>query len=564
MSEFHFIRPWALLALAPYLYWLWGNYRTQQKLDAKLPLAAHLVPHLRTDIASNFWLSPKAMLPFLIGLLIIIVSGPTWQPQEGSLSKNRSPLIFVIDLSSSMAESDIAPSRIESAKYKLATLLEEKPDGLLGAWVYAGSGHQLLPATEDRDVLALYLSSLNTQLVPRQGKNLATVLEQLRALEQLRTLDQSRLQQGEPSLPASIVVISDAIDNQAREALIAHQDNTQDQLLFWKFGFASSMSTPSGVQQLQMSSDDADIDAIIDWSNSVNFFDPTDKDIVWQEVGYWLVFPTLLLSLLWFRRGWSIRWVASLIFIPWLTLSPVTEVYATEFAERSVSSEQCDNLVMRLFLSPDQQGLWFYQRQNYRCAANSFVDPQWKVEALMRSEQWEWALTMLNTQPDSIERSFNIALSYMHLARFRSSQRWFMQVLALDPEHKQAQANLVVLEEIFALMELRAEGQGTAGEDMTADVIDSLQEDMQIDEPEDKIDEINSADLMAEEHLTKIWLEQVKHNPAVFLRNKFTIQLQQLEQAPNLDPKLSIDLKQSLGAKQSQTDAVRATEQGDH
>ncbi|GIU29457.1 VWA domain-containing protein [Shewanella schlegeliana] len=556
MSEFHFIRPWALFALIPYLYWLWVNYRRQQTLDAKFPLAKHLAAHLRTDITSSLWLSPKTMLPLLIGLLIIIVSGPTWQPQEGSLSKNRSPLILVIDLSSSMAESDIAPSRIESAKYKLATLLEEKRDGLLGAWVYAGSGHQLLPPTEDREVLTLYLSSLHTQLVPRQGKNLASVLEQLRALEQQRALEQSRLQQSEPPLPASIVVIGDAIDNQAREALIAHQDNSQDQLLFWKFGFASSMSAPSGVSQLQMSSDDSDISAIINWSNSVNFFDPTDKDIVWQEVGYWLVFPTLLLSLLWFRRGWSIRWLASLLFVPWLTLSPVTEVYASELTTNSVNSEQCDNLVMRLFLTPDQQGQWFYKQQNYRCAANSFVDPRWKVEALMRSQQWEWALTMLNTQPDSIERSFNIALSYLHLARFRSSQRWFMQVLALEPDNQQAKDNLALLEEIFELMALRAQGQGTAGEDMTADVIDSLQEDMQIDEPADKIDEINSADLMAEEHLTKIWLEQVKHNPAVFLRNKFTIQLQQFEQATEGTDKSKLVPESA--------DGVGITERGEH
>lgn len=518
MSEFHFIRPWALLTLLPYIYWLWSNYRAQQNAQKKLHLASHLVPYLTTAKKDVFWLSPKKMLPLLIGLSIVIVSGPTWQPKDGSLNKNLSPLIFVVDLSSSMASADIAPSRIESAKYKLASLLENKSDGLVGAWVYAGSGHQLIPPTEDHAVLALYLSSLNTQLVPRQGKNLASVLEQL------------RLQQTETSLPASIVVISDSIDNQARQALIAHQQDSQDQLLIWKFGFEQSVSAPNGISLLQMTADDTDIKSIIKWTSQFNFFDPSDTNIVWQEAGYWLVFPMLLLSLLWFRRGWSVRWTLTLILVPYLSLQSVSEVQAAPTdSEQANVVQQCDNFLMRLLLTPDQQGQWFYQRQQYNCAANSFVDPAWKIEALMRSQRWEWALTMLNDQPESVQRSFNIGMSYLHLDRFRSAERWFLEVLKADPTHPEALHNLSIIEKIFELMALRAQGQGTAGEDMTADVIDSLQEDMQIDEPEDKVEEINSADLMAEDRLTKIWLEQVKNDPAVFLRNKFTLQLQQLE-----------------------------------
>ena len=520
MSEFHFIRPWALLTFIPFLYWLWLSRGERQQADPKLPLAAHLVPHLSTGSRGIRGLSPLNILPIILASMIVIVSGPTWQPEEGSLAKNRSAVILVIDLSSSMAESDIAPSRIESAKYKLNALLANKSDGLVGAWVYAGSGHQLLPPTEDREVLAVYLQSLHTQLVPRQGKNIGSVLSQIRQ------------QQSEQSIPASIVVISDSLDNQAREALSAHQAQSQDQLLVWKFGFASSMSVPTGVEFLQMSANDQDIEAISRWVAGFNFFDPADKNIVWAEAGYWLLFPTLLLSLLWFRRGWSIRWLAMMLLMPLLSAVPTFDAAAAQTSPTAnISTAPCDNVFMRLFMSADQQGQWFYQQQNYTCAANSFVDPQWKVAALMRSHQWEWALTMLNTQEDSVSRRFNIAMSYLHLARFRSAQRWFKQVQILEPEHPQAAHNLLILDDIFELMELRAQGQGTAGEDMTADVIDALQEDMQIDEPEDKVEIINSADLIAEEHLTKIWLEQVKRDPAIFLRNKFTLQLQQSENA---------------------------------
>jgi Ca-activated chloride channel family protein len=28
----------------------------------------------------------------------------------------------------------------------------------------------------------------------------------------------------------------------------------------------------------------------------------------WRDEGWWLVWPVALLTALWFRRGWSIRW----------------------------------------------------------------------------------------------------------------------------------------------------------------------------------------------------------------------------------------------------------------
>src|SRR6201999_1484030 len=34
----------------------------------------------------------------------------------------------------------------------------------------------------------------------------------------------------------------------------------------------------------------------------------------WQDVGWWLVIPIALLSALWFRRGWTIRWATYAIF----------------------------------------------------------------------------------------------------------------------------------------------------------------------------------------------------------------------------------------------------------
>ncbi|MDR9826145.1 VWA domain-containing protein [Vibrio sp. FNV 38] len=517
MTEFHFLRPLLLLLFVP-LSILIHTLKQRKKAQAEIPIASHLKPFLDVSDEHKKWLAPQTLLPWFLSLMIVIVSGPTWKPEPNSHSQNQSPILFVIDLSRSMNDSDVAPNRLENSKLKLAALLEQKQDGIIGAYVYAGSSHMLIPPTKDHSVLELYLSALSTRLVPRQGKDLGAVLEQI---AQDKT---------EHSIPSSIIIVSDSLDNSAVSALENYQQQYNDQLLLWKFGYAQTIGSPHDTRMIQNTPDNSDIQAILRWIDRFSYFDPLDESIEWQEVGYFLVFPTLMLSLLWFRRGWSIRWIPSFVIsvLMFQTFSPTPA-----WANQTLETEQCNTVLMSLFMTPDQQGQWYYHRGEFYCAANSFVDQEWKIQALMKSHQWEWALTMLNNQPDTVDTRFKVALSYLNIQRFRSSQRWFEQVVELEPNHVQAIHNLALLDEIFDLMADRAAGQGTAGEDMTADVISTLQEDMMIDEPEDKVEVINSADLIAEEHLTKIWLEQVKANPEVFLRNKFSIQLQQ---TPEVSP----------------------------
>lgn len=513
MADLHFIRPALLLLFIPLLVLIYLLHKFAQQ-QQELPIARHLMPYLTAGGSKDRRFAPHTLLPVILALLIIIISGPTWQPEPDSHAKNQSPLYLVVDLSSSMSESDIAPSRIENSKLKLAELLELKVDGYIGAFVYSGSAHLLIPPTEDRDVVDFYLSALSTGLVPRQGKSVSSALEQIGEM------------QSSSSIPASILVVTDGLDNSAVQAFEAYQTKHKEQILVWKFGYGDSVAPPRGIRLLQNTPDNSDVLSVIRWVESFRYFDPRDEDIDWQEAGYFLVFPTMLLSLLWFRKGWSIRWAGrlalALLIMP--SIAP-TPAYASNVTKQEVTI--CDPLWMRWLMTPDQRGQWFYQREQYACAVQSFVDPEWKIQALMKNNQWEWALTMLNNQPDSLEQRFNVALSYLHIDRFRSAQHWFEQVLEVEPEHPQAKQNLAMLEEIFQLMAERSQGQGTAGEDMTADVISSLEEDMGIEQPEERSDFVNSADLMAEEHLTKIWLEQVKSSPEVFLRNKFTIQLQQ-------------------------------------
>ena len=80
------------------------------------------------------------------------------------------PLVIALDISESMATTDIAPSRLARGIQKVTDLLKLIPDKQIGIVAYAGSAHTVLPLTTDHDIAQNFLSVLNPDLAPRPGK----------------------------------------------------------------------------------------------------------------------------------------------------------------------------------------------------------------------------------------------------------------------------------------------------------------------------------------------------------------------------------------------------------
>ena len=55
--------------------------------------------------------------------------------------------------------------------------------------------------------------------------------------------------------------------------------------------------------------DDGDVQKIIRRVNThLKSVQAVDERVPWEDYGYYLVFSALPVSLLWFRKGWTIRW----------------------------------------------------------------------------------------------------------------------------------------------------------------------------------------------------------------------------------------------------------------
>ena len=63
----------------------------------------------------------------------------------------------------------------------------------------------------------------------------------------------------------------------------------------------------AGVKVIQARSGDSDLRELVSAVES-NLQLADDPEAAWRDQGWWLVWPALLLVLVWFRKGWTMQW----------------------------------------------------------------------------------------------------------------------------------------------------------------------------------------------------------------------------------------------------------------
>ena len=146
LEHFHFLRPVWALAIVPWLLITLAQGRRQASRDLFGGIIApHLLEHLRLHRFRSRWLNPGRFTSVIAVLLLVLLMGPTWRQQPSPLSQDEAALVILLDVSSSMQQADIQPSRLQRAKQKIGDLLALRPDKKAALIVYAGSAHTVSP-----------------------------------------------------------------------------------------------------------------------------------------------------------------------------------------------------------------------------------------------------------------------------------------------------------------------------------------------------------------------------------------------------------------------------------
>jgi Ca-activated chloride channel homolog len=392
LAEFHFIRPYCLLALLPYAVLLVMLVRSKLSHGNWTAVCDEaLLPYLLQDktAAQSRW--PLATGAIAALFAIVALAGPTWERLPTPVFRNDSALVIVLDLSRSMDAADIKPSRLEKAIFKIKDLLKQRKDGQTALITYADDAFTVTPLTNDTETIYSLLSALTPEIMPNDGNNIARALEKAQEL-----FKQAGLQKGQ------ILLITDG--GNLEEALAKAKSLDTYQLLvlgagtpdgapitlkdggFLKDEQGSIVVDKLDVKGLEklaqagngayqsLTADDADIKALLSTAASQSHEKGEKNENLlldqWRDTGPWLLLLVLPLAALSFRKG--LLGVAFLLLLPFPKNSYALDV---------------DKAWQDLWKTKDQQAQEAYNNGQFDKAAELFENPDWQAAAQYNSDQ---------------------------------------------------------------------------------------------------------------------------------------------------------------------------------
>jgi len=115
----------------------------------------------------------------MIGYIFLVIG--LANPQIGSKlvegERKGIDLMIALDVSNSMLAQDIKPDRLTRAKQAISKLIDKLGNDRIGMVVFAGNAYVQLPITTDHSAAKMFLTSVNTKIVPTQGTAIGEAIE---------------------------------------------------------------------------------------------------------------------------------------------------------------------------------------------------------------------------------------------------------------------------------------------------------------------------------------------------------------------------------------------------
>ncbi|WAK02181.1 vWA domain-containing protein [Methylobacter sp. YRD-M1] len=457
LAEFHFIRPYWLLALIPYgvlLVLMLRSKLRQGNWSAVCDTA--LLPYLLQEKAvgqSRWPLTASAVGAFLA---IIALAGPSWERQPAPVFRNDSALVIALDLSLSMDAADIKPSRLTRARYKIADILKQRKDGQTALLVYASDAFTVTPLTDDTETIASQLEALNTNIMPSQGSNTAVVLGKAQEL-----FRQAGLQKGQ------LLLVTDGVDVDETLPAVKSLGSYQLSILGVGTSEGAPVALPDGgflkdeqgdivVTKLNtdelaklaqaghgifqsITADDSDVDTLLAaLDKPVRQQGAEKKEGLldqWQDRGPWILLLVLPLAALTFRKG--ILYGVLLLLVPLPKNS-----YALDWQD--------------LWHTKDQQAQQAFQKGDFGKAAQLFENPDWKAAAHYKAGQYNEALASPSSA-GTADSFYNQGNALAKTGQLAEALKAYEQALKINPNDKDTQYNKEIVEK--ALKEQKQDQQ---------------------------------------------------------------------------------------------------------
>lgn len=558
-QELWFLRPqwfWGFIPIAVIALLFLVSYR--RKEEWKKSFSKHLLPYISIPGTRNQFLWPRVSLILLMCLMVLGLAGPTWEEQEQPGDRTEAALVVVLDLSRSMLAEDIQPNRLDRARLKIKDLFASQPGIRTSLVAYAGTAHMVVPFTKDYLVIEQQMDALRPGIMPMQGTN----------LEEALALADSMLLGVEA--PSSILLVTDGIRQE--DAALIRESARDSRVEIMILGTPGGAVIPNGrgvirnasgepvvagfdpsllvelgkfpaVNIVTVTLDDSDVKILaMNIRKNLEFIaDPGQAEVQWKDAGYWILIPLVLISLLWFRRGWMVHW--SWLLVP-LILLPAC-------------SGEGDFTLADLFQTRDQQGEKLFRQQDAEEAAERFESDQWKGYAWAEAGELEKAAEAYSMETNA-PGFYNLGVIYARMGDAEAARAAFNAALELDPEMEVAEENLERIDQVLdSLGLIGPEESEDDQKNQPKDFVDpgKISEDQEQAQKSDEthkgkgdVTELGTREVdettidffdtggepapFDQQGARQSLLRQVEEDPSIFLRRKFAYQLRNRTQKP--------------------------------
>ena len=544
-DKFHFLRPEFLYALAAVAFiFLIGFFSFRDEEKWKKNIAVHLRPYVIQKGSGTMRMIVHSLLSVFMAIACLGLAGPTWNEVEVPGKILETPVVIALDLSQSMMATDIQPTRLERAKFKINDLLDANPHARIALVGFAGTAHTIVPLCTDYNIIKSHLTGLSPDVLPYPGSDVEAALFLTDSITKVS------------DAPSRLILITDDFDAQLFEHIQAYinQGNRIVEVLPMNtfsgadVTFAKSkrvqkdengdpvhsalnqnvlnqLSSLKSVHVNQLTLDNSDMAHISDLiAKDLSFQEQAEKkENLWVDRGIWLAIPLALFLLMWFRKGFVIY---GLLFIG---LASCTNEMSFE----------------DLWYTKDYQAQKIVEAGDYTAAAETFEDPMRKGVAYFKAGDYESAITAFN-QDTSAEAAYNLGLAYYKNGDYAAAQLAFGEAVEKNPDMKDAAKNQQIALKMMGgaddvdpeeAQEKKPAGeaqneQNKGPEDLSGGGQEATKEDMEQERKEETVNtDVRKGKELEEvpdnfeageaDNSQKVLMRKVDDDPSLFLKRKF-------------------------------------------
>lgn len=469
LAQLDWATPWAALLLLAPLVLAGLAYRRRASLAAWAE--PHLQPWAVAARGAGERRKGRGLAAWLAWCLLAVAAAGPRLPLEESVdggsaaTRHVVSVLVALDLSASMAATDIAPDRLTRARLELTDLSRRLKGERLGLMLYAGEAGLLLPPTDDASLFARALGRAGPELIDAQGSNPAAALE---LAEKILAAEKTRSRAVLLVTDAEAESLSGGAGEAARSAatklkaagiplyVLSVASRNGAAIPLAEGGYAeregaqvisrpalesyADLARMTGGMLAEASDGDADWQRLYDGGIAALPGEASAPERVraWRTLHAWPLLPALLL----FMFAWLPRAVPAAALLLALMLAPGHEVMAAEIEQAAWRAYRTGNF---------NDAIRLYAKAGGHAGQMGAGAASWKLkDYAAAARHFGAALLLARSEAERSDALYNLGNAHFALARWQTAAEAYRTVLKVRPDDKHAQLNLAEAERQLA------------------------------------------------------------------------------------------------------------------